>query len=282
MIGIMSLRGGLIKVDSEEDVFLLISNMYNKYNKHMENYKESFLKLKKKIDETGGINEEGLEDYTNLLFIMLRFLNSLLSFSYELTGDSKDLMVYATASITLKELNNRFDEDCNKAENQIYKYLIESDPNNYIYNFYYAIFLKNIRKAYSKANKFYIKSIKINPSYPKTIVSYAGFLLSLGNKKEGFDFLEKAANLVKRQGLLLEYLFYKYAHSQNEKDREESLIKIRELLISGIRLPGWNLLDNVKRAIDNNFECPDFLEALAEVITNDKNIENLDVFSCWK
>jgi len=269
-------------VDSEEDVFSLISNMHNKYNKHAENYKESLLKLKKKIDETGEIDEKSLEDYTNLLFIMLRFKNSLLSFSYELTGDSKDLMAYATASIVLKELNNRFDEDCNKAENQIYKYLIESDPNNYIYNLYYAIFLKNIRKAYSKANKFYIKSIKINPSYPKTIVSYAGFLLSLGNKKEGFDFLEKATNLVKRQGLLLEYLFYKYAHSQNEKDHEESLIKIRELLISGIRFPGWNLFDNVKRAIDNNFECPDFLEALAEVIINEKNIENLDVFSCWK
>jgi tetratricopeptide (TPR) repeat protein len=278
----MRLKGEVIKVNSKEDGFLLITEMISKYNKHAANYYENLSKLKKKMDETGEINEESLEDITNLLFIMFRFLHAISNFAYELTKNTKDLMSYALVSIALKELNNRMDEYCNKAEHQIYEHLIESYPDNYIYNFYYAIFLKNIQRDYGKANEFYIKSIKINPSYPKVVVSYAGFLLSLGNKKEGFDFLEKAENLVKEQELLLECSFYKYAHSQDEKDREESLIKIKELLISGIRLPGWNPFDNVKRAIDDNFECPELLETLAEVIVNDRNIEDLDEFSCWK
>lgn len=171
-------------------------------------------------------------------------------------------------------------KDFDKAE-EFFKKGIEADPVaiNVLAN--YAVFLKVIRKDNDQAEMFYKKAFEANPNHSNNLGNYAGFLLSKGNMIEGEALLTKAIELADNETLFLECFFYKYAHNEDSHQKEESLAKIKVLIQSGARSPGWNLQDNVKRAIEDGHPHPEFLETLAKVISEEADAAELEKYDEW-
>ena len=142
-------------------------------------------------------------------------------------------------------------------------------------------FLKNVRKDYDKAEELYRKALEIEPEQADNLGNYAGFLLGRGDEENGFSLLKKAISSTDKQDLLLECSFYCYAHTKNEKFRNQSLGKIKDLIKSGVRSPGWNLEENVKTAIKSGHPEPEFLEKLSRVISDEIEEKELDDFDLW-
>jgi len=140
-------------------------------------------------------------------------------------------------------------------------------------------------KYYDKAEKYYKKSLEIDPEYVNSLGNYAGFLLARGDEK-GFDLLWKAIELEENDplhdDLKLECQFYRYAHIEDLTSRTEALNRIRGLLQEGIRSPGWVLSENVKRAIEDGHPHPEFLTKLSKVISDEIDIKELDKFEEWE
>ncbi len=146
----------------------------------------------------------------------------------------------------------------------------------------YALFLKNIRKEYDRAEELFKKALELDPNDADVTGNYAGFSLALG-KKEGVELLKKALNLAKdNDALILECRFYQYAHAEGEIMRNESLAEIKKLIKTGIRSTGWDLADNVNRAIKDKHPHPDFLKALAKAIADEMDSKELNEFDVWK
>jgi tetratricopeptide (TPR) repeat protein len=174
-------------------------------------------------------------------------------------------------------------KDYDRAE-EFYKRAVEADSNYAIHLGNYANFLKDVRKDYDRAEEFYKRAVEADPNHANNLGNYSGFLLAKGAKEDGFKTLEKALSLRSEENrtLLIECLFYRYAHSSDKRVMQESLNKIRELLKAGVRSPGWNLDDNVKRGIEDGHPDPEFLRSLAGVITEKEDIKVLDGFKAWK
>ena len=149
----------------------------------------------------------------------------------------------------------------------------------------YANFLRDIRKDYDNAEKHYKKALEIDPKNASNLGNYAGFLLSRGDNK-GFEFLENSLDLSKDnpslRSLLLEGLFYQYAHSKDKGLQKRSLKEIKNLLKEEVRSPGWDLSDNVERAVKDGHTQPKFLDKLAKVISEELSIKELDNFKVWQ
>ena len=174
-------------------------------------------------------------------------------------------------------------KDYDRAE-EYYRRALERDPDHATNLGNYAIFLENIRKDYDRAEEYYRKALERDPDNAANLGNYAGFLLGRGNEK-GFSFLEKASKSARYQSdtsLLLECLFYQYAHSKDEHSQEESLKEIKSSLQEGIRSPGWDLSDNVERAAKDGHPHPDFLNKLAGVISEEIDIKELENFKPWQ
>jgi Tfp pilus assembly protein PilF len=131
-------------------------------------------------------------------------------------------------------------KDYDKAE-EMYRNALEINPEIANNLEYYAILLNNNRKDYDKAEKMYKKALEIEPESANYLGNYAGFLLSKGNEENGYNFLKKALSLANEQDLLLECWFYCYAHIKVDESRNKSLEKIKNLIKSSVRSPGWNL-----------------------------------------
>ncbi|MFW9991326.1 MAG: tetratricopeptide repeat protein [Candidatus Odinarchaeota archaeon] len=160
---------------------------------------------------------------------------------------------------------------------------IEPDDADTLGN--YAIFLKNIRKNHDEAEKCYLKVLEIEPEHANNLGNYAGFLLARGSYKKGIQMIEQAfespAFTDAPPGLASELFFYQYAHERDEQKQEEALIKLKNVLLSGVLSPGWNLIDNVNRAKKDGHPHPEFLEMLAKVISEEVSIDELEKFDEW-
>jgi Tfp pilus assembly protein PilF len=173
-------------------------------------------------------------------------------------------------------------KDHEKAE-EYYKKALEADPTNANNLGNYAIFLTDIRKDHEKAEEYYKKALEADPTNANKLGNYAGFLLAAGRQKAGFPLLQKALDAAdERSPLMLECLFYQYAHTKDKKTRAASLATMKELLKSGVRSPGWNLQDNVKRAVVDGHPYPEFLDKLARVISEEIDIQELESFEIWR
>ena len=197
--------------------------------------------------------------------------------------DPQDANNLGNYALFLHEIRKDYD----KAE-EYYRKSLEIDPHgaNHLGN--YALFLRNIRKDYDKAEEYYRKSLEIDPHGANHLGNYACLLLSRGNK-EGFLLAEKAIELARKdlskplhKSLLLECLFYQYAHSTDKHLQKRSLKEIKILLKEGTTSPGWDLSDNVKRATQNGHPHPDFLDRLARVISEEIDIQELHKFNQWQ
>ena len=172
-------------------------------------------------------------------------------------------------------------KDYDRAE-EYYKKSLEINPNDSDHLGNYASFLNAIRNEYDKAEEYYKKSIEINPNHANNLGNYAGFLLAKGDTK-GFDLLHRASDLnsAPNNALALEILFYKFAHSKDDDAKRKNLSQIKIFLSAGVRSPGWILSNNVKKAIKDGHQCPEFLLALSKVVSDEEDITSLDRFDAW-
>ena len=174
-----------------------------------------------------------------------------------------------------------FRKEYDKAE-EYYKRALEVAPDNGSALGNYGIFLQKIRKNYDRAEEYYKRALEADPDNANMLGNYAGFLLAQGGHEEGFTLLQEAMTIADDDTLLLECLFYQYAHAKDEELRDQSLAKIGELIGSGVRSLDWDLVDNVKRAVKDGHPHPDFLATLGKVISDKLDAKELDNFDAWR
>jgi Tfp pilus assembly protein PilF len=164
-----------------------------------------------------------------------------------------------------------------------YKRALNADPNHTGILGNYANFLTDVRKKFDYAETYFKRALDADPTDAIILGNYARFLFAHRNGKDGFDMLEKAIELgTGNDTLLLECYFYSYAHEPQEQRAKESLIKLKPLIIAGVRSPGWNLEDSVERATKDGHKEPEFLKALAKVISDQQGAQELDRFQIWR
>ena len=77
-----------------------------------------------------------------------------------------------------------------------------------------------------------------------------------------------------------ELCFYAYAHAWTEWPG--ALAKLKRLLKKGERTKGWKLKENVRVAREQGHPEPEFVEALAKVVSDEESIETLEQFPAWR
>lgn len=174
----------------------------------------------------------------------------------------------------------RIKKDHNKAE-EYYNRSLKIEPNDAITLCSLAALISDIRQDHDRAEEYLKRSLEIEPENASILGNYAGFLLSQGRAYEGFEYLDKAFKLCDIDDLELECRFYMYAHSKDGNKQKESLKKIKELIESDVRSRFWNLDANINRAIKDGHPQPEFLKALAKVISDELDVKELDKFDVW-
>jgi len=76
--------------------------------------------------------------------------------------------------------------------------------------------------------------------------------------------------------------FLSVSTHERQKSPSESLAKIKELVQSGVRSPGWNLKDNVTRAVEDGNPDPEFLDKLSRVISEEIELQELEGYDIWR
>ncbi len=146
-----------------------------------------------------------------------------------------------------------------------YKKALEISPHYVNFNINYATLLANIRQDYIVAEQYYKNARELAPDNTHNNGNYAQMLLALGRKDEATPLLAKAFEHCKKDDLLLELWYYRYAHYPEYI--MEAKQKVEELLARGVRSPGWELQPNIERAIADGHPEPSELKRLAKAIS---------------
>ena len=141
---------------------------------------------------------------------------------------------------------------------------MEIEPEHANNNENYAIFLSDIKKDSDEAEKYYLKALELEPEDAYNNGNYAGFLLARGSHEKAKDYLARAWADAIDNVLIIELYFYEYAHVVEKMDEaEKGMIK---LLDEGVRSPGFDLLQNVEKAIKDGHPYPEKLHEYANRI----------------
>ena len=172
-------------------------------------------------------------------------------------------------------------KDYDGAENH-YRKALEADPEHATNLGNYANFLWQVRKDHDEAEGYYRKALGADPQNATKLGNYAGFLLAAGRRDAGWPYLKKARDLAYREEVKLELLFYEYAHTEDAGERVRRLTGIKKMIVSGVRSPGWDLAQNVERAIADRHPEPKLLAKLGKVIADGDKAKALEAFKAWK
>ncbi len=171
----------------------------------------------------------------------------------------------------------------NAAAEKYYKRAVEADPDNAIILGNYANFLTDIQGEHAAAEEYYKRALDADPDDTNNLGNYAGFLYAWGRPDEAKEYLEKAFEKADIDSLKLEcYFFYRYAHSDDEKERAASLSEVKKLIMTGVRSLHYSLSQNVARAKKDGHPEQELLQVLAEVIADEKDAAELDEFEAWR
>jgi len=163
----------------------------------------------------------------------------------------------------------------------LYRRVLESDPHNVDTLCNYANFLTDIRKDYESADALYRQALDAGPDNTNTLGNYAKLLFIKGKNVEGEQLLARALALNPSDPLLkCELNFYAFAHLWDSYT--EALPSLKALLLSGNYSEGWPLKENVRIAKESGHPQPQFIEALAMVVSGQAEIVSLDEFDIWK
>ena len=155
-----------------------------------------------------------------------------------------------------------------KAEEYFLKALL-IDPDSANKNGNYANFLKEIKKDNLKANEYYLKSLNLDPNNVNINGNYAQFLLEKGEIKHAQKYIQISFDLNDNDenGILIELLFYQYAHFPEFLSEAEN--RIEELLQKGVCSIGWNFEGNIAQALKDKHPNPEKLKEFARRITTE-------------
>lgn len=144
----------------------------------------------------------------------------------------------------------------------------------------YALLLSDVRKDHDGAERLYKRALEVDPTNAHNLSNYAQLLFIQKRSEEGERLLIRAwEQAPKAQDLQSELLFYACAHLWAK--RPEDLAKLKSLLESGANSEGWHLEDNVRVARESGHSHPDFIAALAEVVSAKAGVETLARFEVW-
>jgi tetratricopeptide (TPR) repeat protein len=143
----------------------------------------------------------------------------------------------------LKDIRKQYDE-----AQKYYLKALEIDPEKATINGNYANFLFDIKKQYDEAQKYYLKALEIDPENADINGNYAKHLIICNKRDEAIEYINRAFELIKdvENDQTLELWFYCYAIFP--KAYPQSKTKIEELLAKGIQSIGWDLSEILKIA----------------------------------
>jgi Tfp pilus assembly protein PilF/MinD-like ATPase involved in chromosome partitioning or flagellar assembly len=171
-------------------------------------------------------------------------------------------------------------EDHDGAE-VLFKQAQQADSKNFGVLGAYAHFLASIRKDHDGAEVLYKAAIAAVPREPNFLGNYAKLLFALGRTDEATRLVAQAWEKKPRvKALLCELHFYAYAHASHLWP--DSLKNLKDLLQAGATSKGWPLQENVSAAKRQGHPEPEFLAALARVVSGEAPIETLDSFPVWE
>ncbi len=164
----------------------------------------------------------------------------------------------------------------------LYKRAIDADPRDTRAIGPYANLLIYVRGDYDGAEALYKRVIdaEADPS-ANTLGNYAQLLFIRGQTESATALVARALEQAPREPELQSELhFYAYAHAWQRWP--DSLSNLKRLLQGGARSKGWPLQKNVAAAMQQGHPAPDFLAALAHVVSDEASIDTLDRFPEWQ
>lgn len=161
------------------------------------------------------------------------------------------------------------------------KHALGVDPSNAMSLGSYGNFLADVRKDYDAAERFFKRALEVDPGSANTLGNYAKLLFILNRPDEGEVAMSKAWEQKPLESpLQSELLFYACAHAWQKHPK--ALSQLRSLLESGAYSQGWPLGENVRVARESGHPHPDFIAALAEVVSGKAKVDTLEAFDVWK
>lgn len=145
----------------------------------------------------------------------------------------------------------------------------------------YANFLKNVRKDPDGAEALYQRALAADPKHANTLGNYAGLLFMMKRPDDGERLLTAVwAVGPPQKDLQCELHFYACAHVWEQYPN--SLAELKLLLESGANSPDWPLDENVRVARESGHPHPEFIGALAHVVSGKAGVDLLASFEVWK
>lgn len=168
------------------------------------------------------------------------------------------------------------------AAEAMYRRALKINPNEAHVLTNYAAFLTHQRKS-SAAAVFFKRALEAGPNDPLTLANLAQVFLINGDA-EGLKIIDRALALLDEEPsptAEIECIFYLFAHGP-DAGRQDALQRIRTLIASGVRSPGWDFSHNVTRAGVDGHPDSDWLDRLSAVITDDAEPETLNTWPAWR
>lgn len=251
--------------------------LHSQYALFLTDYKKDFENAEKHFNlalEIEPDNTNIIVNYMNFLSVHLKDLDK----AEKILEDNsfKDVQILSAYAAFMLD----FRKDYKKAE-ELFKAAAKIDPNDYINHANYALFLVDIKKEYEVAEELYKMVLRADSWNPFTLLNYAKLMFLMNRSVEGALVLEQIplSNSSFANRLLLIW-FYRYAFTPATYPEalEEIISNIQDFECSD----RWRLGDCLQIAISIGHPEPDFLTALAKVISNEQPIEVLDRYEQWQ
>ena len=129
----------------------------------------------------------------------------------------------------------------------MYERAITADPTDADNLGSHAVFLKNVRRDYDRAQAMYERAITADPNHANNLGNYSQLLFATGRDKSAIALVTRALPLAgtDEKPLVAECRFYLFAHSPEH--RRESGENLRDLLAAGVTTGSWPVEPNLER-----------------------------------
>jgi hypothetical protein len=132
-----------------------------------------------------------------------------------------------------------------------------------------------------RAEELYQRAIELQPDDASNFVNYAQLLFAQRRDAEALEYINRVLGQPGVQAdVRLEAAFYLYVHVPDRQ--KEALQQLVSLLSPGERSPGWDFSLNLARTEEDGDPRYPFLRVLADVISDQRPLEDLEGFDEWR